>query len=97
MMQAWINQVSKHCVAILINSLRWLAVFAIALVIAYAWDKAPSPIVRIGVVLLIPLATFISVGIISGWSWRNASPKAVRRTLAKEQAIRRARQASIER
>jgi len=69
----------------------------IALGIAYAWDKAGSPVVRIGVILMIPLATFISVGVISGWSWRNASPKVIRETLAREQAVRRARQASVRR
>lgn len=96
-MQPWLVQLSRRCLTIITLGSRWLVVFMIALGIAYAWDKAGSPIVRIGVIMLIPLATFVSVGVISGWSWRSASPKLVRQTLAREQALRRARQASIER
>lgn len=96
-MQPWLVQLSQRCLAIFVLGTRWLIVFLIALAIAYAWDKAGSPIVRIGVIMLIPLATFVSVGVISGWSWRNASPKLIRQTLANEEAIRRARQASIKR
>lgn len=96
-MQARLKQLYQRGLAVLVLCIRWLIVFMIALGIAYAWDRAGSPFVRIGVIMLIPLATFVSVGVISGWSWRNASPKLIRRTLAEEQALRRARQASIKR